>query len=297
MSDRVISQRTNTALLLALTAVVAVIFSLLPRIPQPQSYHLFADRRGFLGIPNFGDVVSSVPFGVIGVCGLLFSSGLILALLIEYCSARSLQVVAGRDFFIIRKARQPHWELDSDRVAHRQQPPRRSSPRREWIRAARGIRVKPGQNAVSLLVPEDYPQKRAGFTDYHIWVTPYRENERYAAGDYPFQSKGGDGLPAWTKTNRPIENADIVLWYTMGFHHVPHSEDWPVMPTVWHELELKPVNFFDRNPALMSAILLLEGCFPLARQAFRICLVPKPVKYNLTSCLKSPGTRARFQMR
>jgi len=113
-----------------------------------------------------------------------------------------------------------------------------------------GYELMPGENAVSLLVPEDYPQKRAGFTDYHIWVTPYRENERYAAGDYPFQSKGGDGLPAWTKANRSIENTDIVLWYTMGFHHVPHSEDWPVMPTVWHEFQLKPVNFFDHNPAL-----------------------------------------------
>ena len=72
MSDKVISQRANTGLLLALTAVVAVTFSLLPRIPQPQTYHLFADRRGFLGIPNFGDVVSNVPFCVIGICGLLF---------------------------------------------------------------------------------------------------------------------------------------------------------------------------------------------------------------------------------
>jgi primary-amine oxidase len=113
-----------------------------------------------------------------------------------------------------------------------------------------GYELMPGQNAVSLMVPEDYPQKRAGFTDYHLWVTPYRENERYAAGDYPFQSKGGDGLPAWTKANRAIDNKDIVLWYTMGFHHVPHSEDWPVMPTVWHEFELQPVNFFDHNPAL-----------------------------------------------
>ena len=72
MSDKVISQRTNTGLLLALTAVVAVIFSLLPRIPQPQSYHLFADYRSSLGIPNFCDVVSNVPFGVIGIWGLLF---------------------------------------------------------------------------------------------------------------------------------------------------------------------------------------------------------------------------------
>jgi hypothetical protein len=72
MSDKVISQRTNTGLLLGLTAVVAVIFSLLPRIPQPHSYHLFADRRGFLEIPNFSDVVSNGPFGVIGICGLLF---------------------------------------------------------------------------------------------------------------------------------------------------------------------------------------------------------------------------------
>jgi primary-amine oxidase len=113
-----------------------------------------------------------------------------------------------------------------------------------------GYELMGGDNAMSLLVPDDFPQKRAGFTDYQVWVTPYRENERYAAGDYPMQSKGGDGLPAWTKANRPIENTDIVLWYTIGFHHVPHAEDWPVLPTMWHEFELRPVNFFARNPAL-----------------------------------------------
>jgi len=113
-----------------------------------------------------------------------------------------------------------------------------------------GYEVMGGENAMSLMVPEDYPQKRAGFTNYQIWVTPYHEDERYAAGDYPMQSKGGDGLPSWTKANRPIENTDIVLWYTIGFHHVPSAEDWPVLPTMWHEFDLKPVNFFSRSPAI-----------------------------------------------
>jgi primary-amine oxidase len=110
--------------------------------------------------------------------------------------------------------------------------------------------IKAGHNAISLLTPDDFPRLRAGFIDHHLWVTPQRDNERYAAGEFPTQSKGGDGLPAWTKANRPVENIDIVLWYTMGFHHLPRSEDWPVMPTARHEFELRPFDFFPRNPAL-----------------------------------------------
>jgi len=52
-------------------------------------------------------------------------------------------------------------------------------------------------------------------------VTPYAPEERYAAGNYPNQSPPGQGLPAWTSHSHNIQGEGIVLWYTMGFHHVP----------------------------------------------------------------------------
>ncbi|MBI4502761.1 MAG: tyramine oxidase, partial [Gemmatimonadetes bacterium] len=110
--------------------------------------------------------------------------------------------------------------------------------------------LKPQANILSLLSPDDWPQRRAGFTNFHLWVTPYDAAERYAAGTYPNQSRGDDGLPRWTAANRPIANRDIVLWYTLGVHHVVRAEDWPVMPASWSGFELAPFDFFRRNPAL-----------------------------------------------
>jgi hypothetical protein len=43
---------------------------LLPSIPQDQYYHQFADQRALLGIPNFWNVVSNIPFIAIGAVGL-----------------------------------------------------------------------------------------------------------------------------------------------------------------------------------------------------------------------------------
>ncbi len=40
-------------------------------IRQDQDYHRFADSRAFLGIENAGDVLSSMAFVAVGVCGLL----------------------------------------------------------------------------------------------------------------------------------------------------------------------------------------------------------------------------------
>jgi hypothetical protein len=67
-----ISRRTGAWVLVIFTVLVVAAAVLLPRIPQPQSYHNFADQRAWLGIPNFGDVVSNLLFALGGAWGLVF---------------------------------------------------------------------------------------------------------------------------------------------------------------------------------------------------------------------------------
>ncbi len=65
------SSRARLTGLIALAASVAVlVFAFLPPLPQPAWYHDFADRRAFLGVPNFLDTASNLFFLAIGLAGL-----------------------------------------------------------------------------------------------------------------------------------------------------------------------------------------------------------------------------------
>ncbi len=113
-----------------------------------------------------------------------------------------------------------------------------------------GYKLIPAASPLLFADPQSSIHARAQFATRHLWVTPYRQAERYAAGDYPNQSRGGDGLPAWTTANRPLIDEDLVVWHTFGVCHIPRPEEWPVMPVEYTGFTLKPQGFFDRNPAL-----------------------------------------------
>jgi len=110
--------------------------------------------------------------------------------------------------------------------------------------------IMPGETGISLMPSSEWPQKRAGFSEHNLWVTPYDPKERYVSGVYVMGSKGEDALTEWVKKNRSIMNTDIVAWYTVGFHHVPRPEDWPQMPIMWHTFSLRPFGFLPKNPGM-----------------------------------------------
>ena len=65
-----VAQNRSLLILLGAMAVTLAALLLVPPIPQDQSYHQFADQRALLGMPNFWNVVSNLPFIVIGAIGL-----------------------------------------------------------------------------------------------------------------------------------------------------------------------------------------------------------------------------------
>jgi primary-amine oxidase len=100
----------------------------------------------------------------------------------------------------------------------------------------------------ALLKKHDYA--RAAFIENSLWITAFNPDEHYASGDTPNQNPGTPGLPEYIANDESIRNTDIVLWPTVSFHHLTTAEDFPVLPREHSSFELKPANFFDRNPAL-----------------------------------------------
>jgi primary-amine oxidase len=97
---------------------------------------------------------------------------------------------------------------------------------------------------------QSYNFRRAEFADHNIYVTAHRDDELYSGGRYTNQSRGGTGVRTWASRRDDVQDKDIVVWVQFGINHVPRIEDFPVMPCEIVRVALKPVNFFEKNPAI-----------------------------------------------
>ena len=113
-----------------------------------------------------------------------------------------------------------------------------------------GYKLVPGDCFPAMLDPDSPVLRRAQAIAHTLWVTPFDADERWPCGEFVVQSRDDHGLPVWTAQDRSIQDTDIVLWYVFGIHHITRPEEWPVMSVDTVSFWLKPVGFFDRNPAL-----------------------------------------------
>lgn len=66
--------------------------------------------------------------------------------------------------------------------------------------------------------------RRGVFTTKPIWVTRYRDDELWAAGEFTNQSREDTGLASWALRDEPVRDEDVVLWHSFGLTHVTRPE-------------------------------------------------------------------------
>ncbi len=131
--------------------------------------------------------------------------------------------------------------------------------RRNALGGHPGYLLVPSASVPLMLHPDSPQRRRAPVLGHQLWVTRHHDDERWPAGAYPVQSLDDAGMTAWIRDDEALQDADVVLWYVFGIHHIPRPEDWPVMPVDTVSFWLKPFGFFDRNPALDVAP---QACVP-----------------------------------
>jgi primary-amine oxidase len=92
--------------------------------------------------------------------------------------------------------------------------------------------------------------RKAGFpeeagAEYELWVTRYKPDEFPRGRDDPRTAI--EALPKYAN-NEDVTAKDVVLWYWIGYHHFPRSEDWLHQPIIWKSFELIPRDFLDASP-------------------------------------------------
>ncbi|KAL1603884.1 cytochrome c oxidase subunit 1 [Paraconiothyrium brasiliense] len=87
-----------------------------------------------------------------------------------------------------------------------------------------GYKLHAIPSQMMMMSPSTFNYKRGVFASRPIWVTKYRDDELYAAGEFTNQSREDTGLAIWSEREEDLENEDVILWHTFGVTHVTRPE-------------------------------------------------------------------------
>ncbi|KAI0532470.1 copper amine oxidase [Xylaria digitata] len=130
--------------------------------------------------------------------------------------------------------------------------------------SGKNVGYKFAPNATQLMLADDNSTQaaRAPYAKHHLWVTGYRDEELWAAGEFTNQSKKEEGgvkamvqrgdwfVDEPSVSTETGQRSSPVVWNVFGLTHNPRVEDWPVMPVEIHQFHIRPADFFTSNPAL-----------------------------------------------
>lgn len=113
----IFSYRQRVAFLTGIVFLCLLALLFIEPIPQDPAYHLFADTRTFMGIPNFNDVLSNSGFALFGFLGLtvLLSSKREL-IFRDSCDARPYLMFFLGVALVSLGSGYYHWEPSNERL-------------------------------------------------------------------------------------------------------------------------------------------------------------------------------------
>lgn len=104
-----------------------------------------------------------------------------------------------------------------------------------------GYKFTPAATQLLLADEKSTQAARAPYAKHHVWVTGYRDEELWAAGEFTNQSKREEGGVKFMvergdwfvdepgKSSETGKRSSPVVWNVFGLTHNPRVEDWPVM--------------------------------------------------------------------
>lgn len=152
--------------------------------------------------------------------------------------------------------------------------------RNKWG-AKRGYQIKPISTAAQIATDAHPAMPALSFTKYHCAVTKRKESEQYltSTSDVNRLDKPIEDLES-KLDGESVRKTDIVNWVTVGFLHLPTSEDSPMTNRVESGFMLKPFNFFDKTNVFDMNGYLNSDWKNQRPPPFEPCLEEKPARLH-----------------
>ncbi|XP_055860315.1 putative amine oxidase [copper-containing] [Biomphalaria glabrata] len=120
----------------------------------------------------------------------------------------------------------------------------------------KAYRVQMNGMSYNLLPNDSENEKTIPWARHQLVVTKHKDNEQWSSSNFGMFD-GLNPVADFTKfysDDERIVDQDLVLWISAGMYHIPHTEDFPVTPTIGNHLSffLLPYNYFPECPSMGS---------------------------------------------